>query len=392
MNTLALRRPYPGIPNLPMAIWMLIGAVAAAFAGGLEASRLIAVFNDGWGRALGDFALILLPSFILAAALSRRPASGASGAATAIGPVAAAGMVCPDTAYAALSPIARGRGLALALGAYPGFKLLFPAGPLLVATGLGIDGLKAFGFGILLCVPVWGAGLLWSRRYRPDEEPVATAATDDQRSGSLLRGLVPFAILVGLIIAGVAFDFANWPIIDFLTRPPGALAVAACLALTEHPAAVRRECLDSGIRRTGSLLFLIGAASALGAVLVTVVPVERLVTVASGTTGLLTVIGLTALFKIIQGSSMATFAAVTPLVAPFLAAGGISPTATVLAVCVGSLIAVLPNDSYYWLVRKDALAAAPEHEALLALTGGTILQGIVGAVCLLLLFASGWLA
>jgi GntP family gluconate:H+ symporter len=371
------------LPDLPIAVWMLLGALVVAIAGGLEAPRILSVFNTGWGRSLGDFALILLPSFILASALSRHTATGAAAAATAMGPVAAAGMVCPDTAYAALAPIARGRRLQLAFGGYSGFKLLFPAGPLLVATGLGIDGMKALGFGALLCLPVWATGLLWARRLSPPEPdgPTPHTAVPDSPAGSF----APFAVLVGLILMGMTFDLGPWPIVDFLTRPPGALASAALLALTGLPAEQRRECLDTGIRRTGSLLFLIGAASALGAVLVVVVPIADPVRVASGVTGLLTIVGLPAMFKLVQGSSMATFAAVTPLVAPFLATGDLPPDAMVLAVCVGSLIAVLPNDSFYWLVRQDAFASRTEREALIAIAGGTVLQGLVGIAGLILL-------
>lgn len=377
------------IPDLPIAVWMLIAAVVIAIAGGLEAPRILSVFNTGWGSSLGNFALILLPSFILAAALSRRTAAGAAASAAAMGPVAAAGMVCPDTAYAALAPISRGRKLQLALGAYPGFKLLFPAGPLLVATGLGVDGMKALGFGVLLCLPVWGAGLLWARRFSSEDSTTSTA--DSVQPGSRTGGLAPFVVLIGLIVTGIGLDLESWPIADFLTRPPGALAIAAVLALTGLPETERRDCLDTGVRRAGGLLFLIGAASALGAVLVSVMPIGALVAVTTGLAGLLTVVCLTALFKLVQGSSMATFAAVTPLIAPFLAAGNLSPDAMVLAVCVGSLVAVLPNDSYYWLVRQDAFASRPESEALIAITVGTVLQGLVGISGLVLLHSLGML-
>ncbi|HJP20794.1 MAG TPA: hypothetical protein QF861_04455, partial [Alphaproteobacteria bacterium] len=59
------------IPSWPLVIWMIAAALALALAGGLGAPEMIRVFNAGWGRALGEFALILLPSFTLAAALAR---------------------------------------------------------------------------------------------------------------------------------------------------------------------------------------------------------------------------------------------------------------------------------------------------------------------------------
>jgi GntP family gluconate:H+ symporter len=102
----------------------------------------VSAFNTGFGRALGEFALILLPSFTLAAALSRQNiASNVAGRTVALAsPVAGAGMICPDTAYAALSPAAGRYKMDTAFGAYAGFKLLYPAGPLIVAAGLGVTG------------------------------------------------------------------------------------------------------------------------------------------------------------------------------------------------------------------------------------------------------------
>ena len=126
------------LPDIPLVIWMVILAIGMGFYSGLSAPELIREFNTGFGSALGEFALILLPSFTLAAALSCQSATPAKGLAATMSPIAGAGMVCPDTAYAALSPIAGRQKLDVAFGSYAGFKLLFPAGPLIVATGLGV--------------------------------------------------------------------------------------------------------------------------------------------------------------------------------------------------------------------------------------------------------------
>ena len=151
------------VPDLPFVAWMVLATLALGLAGGMEADALIGTFNSGFGRALGEFALILLPSFALAAALTRTDAaSGGAGAARTAAlasPVAGAGMICPDTAYAALAPAAGHRKLDVAFGAYAGFKLLYPAGPLIVATGLGTVALAEEGatlalLGVALALPV----------------------------------------------------------------------------------------------------------------------------------------------------------------------------------------------------------------------------------------------
>ena len=58
---------------------------------------------------------------------------------------------------------------------------------------------------------------------------------------------------------------------------------------------------------------------------------------------------------------------------------------SVMAICLGSLIAILPNDSFYWLVRQDAMAGQPEPVAISTLAAGSVLQALTGLGVLLLL-------
>ncbi|WP_424971766.1 hypothetical protein [Dinoroseobacter sp. S76] len=377
------------LPDLPIVVWMVLITLSLGLAGGLSAGELIGTYNDGFGRALGEFALILLPSFVLAAALAEAQIAspGAGRVAALAAPVAGAGMICPDTAYAALSPAAGRAKLDMAFGAYAGFKLLYPAGPLLVATGLGVMGEDGPGtalalYGAALLLPVWAVGVLWGRLLGRTPPRPADTAQHPQRE--ILRAFAPFGLLAALLIAGAARGPTGQGAVDFLLQPKGALLAAASLALIQTAPGQRRACWDSAVRRTGALLLVIGAASALGAVLTRLVPLGAHVPTQSD---LLTLIGLfllTVAFKLIQGSSMATFAAVAPVAAPIVSAAGISPTAAVFAICLGSFIAILPNDSYYWLVRRDALAAEPrDTSAIWILAGGSILQACTGMALVL---------
>lgn len=190
-------------------------------------------------------------------------------------------------------------------------------------------------------------------------------------------------------MTGFVASLGPWPLFDFLTQPAGALFAAASVALAGLPAEARGECIDSAIRRTAGLLFLIGAASALGRVLVEVSGVGHGVHVSAGLSGLLHVFLLASTFKLIQGSSLATFAAVAAFVAPFTNAGALSATGAVMAVCGSSIIAILPNDSFYWLVRQDALRDQSEHTAMFAIIGGSLLHGLVALATLMVLWALG---
>jgi len=381
----ALRDALGG--GIPLPLGMILLALALAMAGGIGAPAVVKTFSLGFGRSLGEFALILIPSFVLAACLARFPAGGVERLAALTAPFAAAGMACPDTGYAALSTVAGRRKLSTALGAYAGFKLLVPAGPLIVATGLGVQDARLFVIGLVLLLPVWAAGEVWVRaRTAPAPATPGKRAVD----GSMRAVLIPFLVMAGLLGLGVAVDLSGSAVLDFLTRPKGALFVAALWALAGVPAAQRRECLDSAIRRTGSLLLLIGAASALGAILVATVPIHTLIGGTPGPQAALVVLFAAAmLFKTMQGSSMATFAAVTPIAAPLVAASGVDPLAAVFAICLGSFIGILPNDSYYWLVRRNALAETGEGAAIVTLTGGAAIQAGVGFLALWLLTVSG---
>jgi GntP family gluconate:H+ symporter len=379
------------VPDLPMVIWMVLLTIVLGLSAGMGADEVVSAFNTGFGRALGEFALILLPSFTLAAALSRQNiASNVAGRTVALAsPVAGAGMICPDTAYAALSPAAGRYKMDTAFGAYAGFKLLYPAGPLIVGAGLGVTGVGGIEpailllCGVLLTLPVWAAGVIWGRfATRGNEVQDETENAAD--NGRLLRAFAPFLVMAALLVAGGVVGKTGIGALDFLLLPKGALITAATLALLQTATVERRDCLDSAVRRTGSLLLVIGAASAFGAVLTGLVALDRLVPQGDGVLTLIALFALTVLFKLAQGSSMATFAAIAPVAAPIVLASGVNEIAAVFAICLGSFIAILPNDSYYWLVRRDALASEQsEGRAIGILTGGAVVQALVGMVVLL---------
>ena len=213
---------------------MILAALAIGLVGRLDASTLVASFNSGYGAALGEFALILIPSFVLAACLSHRSAGSAAGAATVASPFMAAGMICPDTSYAALAPVAGHRKLSVALAGYAGFKLLFPAGPLIVATGLGVDSPYLFVVGLILLGPAWLFSELWVR-YRTRLRAVSFVE-QGIATGSMVRALMPFGGMALLLVIGSVADLSAWSFLDFVTQPKGALAVAATAALLDTEA------------------------------------------------------------------------------------------------------------------------------------------------------------
>lgn len=118
--------------------------------------------------------------------------------------------------------------------------------------------------------------------------------------------------------------------------------------------------------------------------LTSLVSQDRLVSQGSGVLTLIALFSLTVLFKLAQGSSMATFAAIGPVAAPIVLASGVNVIAAVFAICLGSFIAILPNDGFYWLVRRDALEQEQsEGRIIRILSCGAVAQAFVGMAFLL---------
>ena len=364
-------------PDLPILIWMILITLFIGIFAGFDAKQIISTFNSGWGYAAGEFALILLPSFILAAAIRKQQIIIPEAVSVSLAPVVSAGMICPDTAYAALSPMVRKHQISLAFGAYAGFKLLFPAGPLVIATSLGVTDSVIWLYSLGVFVPVWIVGLVYARII---ETNFVSNALDSAplASSNVLATLSPFVLLVILLAVGAGFDLSRNSLADFFTNPKGALLVSAAIALLMVPHHQRRACVDSGVRWTGSLLLIIGAASAFSAFVTVVIPIEDIFGPQSGILTLGSLFAMTAVFKLLQGSSMSTFAAAGPVAVPIVAASNLSPILAVLAVCLGSFVAILPNDSFYWLIRRSALAEESELRAMMILGVGSVLQAFIG--------------
>jgi gluconate:H+ symporter, GntP family len=385
------KRTHVPIVPFPLSVWMFLAAVGVAIAAGYSSSEVITLVNQGYGRALGDFALLLLPSFLIAGALSRRQIGGTGKVVAGLSPLVGAGMVCPDTAYATLAPISGRYRLRTAVGAYAGFKLLLPAGPLIVGTGLGLAMSGAFLWGVLLLPVVWGAGLLAlavldrSGPTGAETRPISPPSREVN-----WVALSPFLLLAVLLVLGAATPLGRMPVVDFFLNPRGALLTAAFLAIALTHMEDRKDMIQAAVRRTAGLLFVIGAASAFGVVVTTVVPVASYWPDHAGpVAALVTLFSGAAFFKLLQGSSMATFAAVTAVAGPLVVASGLSPVAAVYAICLGTVVAVTPNDSFYWLVRSDALAQETEARSVAILAGSTLLQGLAGFLALLGLLLAG---
>ena len=83
-------------------------------------------------------------------------------------------------------------------GAYAGFKLLVPAGPAIVGTGLGGFDARLAVAAVPVFFAAWITGLLFARRF--ETAPMNGAA--DARGWLSARVLAPLAIIIGLLVLG----------------------------------------------------------------------------------------------------------------------------------------------------------------------------------------------
>jgi len=196
--------------------------------------------------------------------MGRGGAAGAGWLSMALSPLAGAGLVCPDTSYAVLSPFAGRHRLGVAAGSYAGFKLLVPAGPLLVGSGLGAAvGSPRFlllGLGLLAPTAAAGLGLLWPRA-RVGAPP---AGPEDPRPGRGFSRFLPLGCLAALLGARSVPALAACPLLGFFSSPAGAMLATGLATGALLEATARRACLGAAVERAAPLLLVIGAASALG--------------------------------------------------------------------------------------------------------------------------------
>ena len=375
--------------RLPLPVTMLLAVLALGIGGGMDTPTLLRSLDTGFGGSLGTYALILIPSFTLAAALAGTGEAAVSGRAAALlAPFAGAAMICPDTAYAALGPMAGRRRLSVLFGAYAGFKLLVPAGPAIVATALGSlsSGLAAAAVPVFLAA--WIVGLAYARCF----EPSGGMEQHDGATGLPGRVMAPLAVLAGLLALGFLLR-GRWALpalLEFVLDPKGALLAAATLALWPLSGPERGRAIESGMRRTGPLLLTIGAASAFGTMLTAVLPVARWAEILVSTGLVLPALFVfTASFKLAKGSSMATFAGTSGIVAALLPGLGVSPTMATLAMCAGAFVTIAPNDSLCWLALQNALPDRDGAAITRVLAGGAVLQGLAALVVVLGLAAAG---
>jgi GntP family gluconate:H+ symporter len=370
--------------SFPLPVAMLLGAILIPLISGSSSSEVFQSLSKGFGNNLGYFAIVILSAFFIAGWISTQGSASFGKLSISLSPLLGAGMVCPDTAYASQRKY-------IAIGCYSGFKLLMPAGPLIIGIGLGANthDPKFLYLGLVLTLVTWCTGTLWTYWITRGDFLLSKSTDPIAPRESAIKIILPLLLFFGLLITGYIFPNNQQTLIAFFTTPAGALiATSLLIAIICKPGEVQ-DLTSKAMRRTSSLLFTIGCASALGQALGMVLPKDQIQQAFSSSGGITHIlIGaflLSAIFKTLNGSSLATFAAIPPVLSPLLASSGVDLMSVTFAVCLGSFVAILPNDSYYWLVKSDAFAEYSTGSYMRLITAGSILQALIGLTVLLLI-------
>ncbi len=374
-------------------IAMFTIAVTLGLASGIPVTEMPNIIITGFSSVMGYITIIIVSATIIGELMEKTGATivisksllgivGRSRSPIAVGLagfIVSIPVICCDTAFLVLSPLARalskGSGyslklysLALAAGSLAGFKLIFPSGPLFPATIFGADVMKVLLLGTIALVPVLAVGLFFSYRFGGASEG---AEAKDQvsfeelaQSYGKLPGLAQsFSVLlvpIILIVLRSIFDGLlplSAPvraIFDLVGHPVLALPIGIGLALLLTIGKPRDEVntwISSGVQRAASILVIVGAAGVFGTVLQQTGIGSFLGASISGygVPGVLVVFLIAALIKTGQGSSTVALVTAPAIILPLLPSLGISAALAAIAVSAGTLVCINVNDSFFWV-------------------------------------------
>ena len=411
-----------------------IVATAFGFAVGFSTGFVGKTFGTGFTQAIYAPGLVIVAAGFIAALadssgaaerLARKIARwrwlGSSPLAALAGLVAGAA-ASPTAAFALLTPLfrvfgdtqPRRRGAAVTVGlsisASHGLYVFTPV-PVAAASILGAGWGRVALFGVPVALLTVGAGAAWARWVvrpnTPSSSSGAHAASSPAGRGSAVMLFLAVAIPLLMLIFQSLGDIPSEPLgsgpkremVLATGRPLILLLVALGIMVIGHLRLSAKLFTDSGwtarvFAQVAGVLLAVGAAGGLQRLCqetgMAELLGERMLGLQVGGVGALLVpFVVAAVVKTLQGSSLV--AAITaagmlqPMLAPLGLAGANATALAALAVGAGAMTASHVNDDYFWLVTLDA--GLTTWRGFVAITLGTLLQGLVAVAALIVLAA-----
>ncbi|MEC3966900.1 GntP family permease [Flagellimonas halotolerans] len=409
---------------------LTIAAVASGFLLGITPKNIMSNMAEGFGKTLSGIGLVIAFGTVIGVYLEKTGSTQvlANSILKVIGlkrsPLAMnlAGFVISipvycDSGYIILSSlnkaISKKTGIpalvfaiALATGLYSAHVFVPPTpGPLAAAAILDADLGMVLIFGLLVAIPVSVSGYFWARFIGRSLKEDETAHLYEEKEAiqstvKPFQAFLPLLVPIILIAMKSIVDYPTHPlgegwlfrVFDFFGNPVIALLIGVffAFALSRNvPSEEKKEWVPEAFKQAGAIVLITGTGGAFGAILRTM-DIASIINLESSTGigGLLIAFVIAAVLKTAQGSSTVAIITTSAIIAPLLETFGLvsitDKALAVLAIGAGAMTVSHINDSYFWVVSQ--FSNMNVKTALRGHTMGTLLQGTVGILMILLLY------
>ena len=410
---------------------LTIAAVASGFLLGLAPQQIMTTMAEGFGNTLSGIGLVIAFGTVIGIYLEKTGSTQvlANSILKVIGlkrsPLAInlAGFVISipvycDSGYIILSSlnkaISKKTGIpalvfaiALATGLYSAHVFVPPTpGPLAAAAILEADLGMVLIFGLLVAIPVSISGYFWARFIGKSLQEDDSTKTMEQKEEVLAtvkpyQAFLPLLVPIVLIAMKSIVDYPTHPLgegwlfqmFNFLGSPVIALLIGVFFAFAlgrKVPQEDKKGWVPEAFMQAGAIVLITGAGGAFGAILRTM-DIASIINLESstGVGGLLIAFVIAAVLKTAQGSSTVAIITTSAIIAPLLETFGLisitDKALAVLAVGAGAMTVSHINDSYFWVVSQ--FSHMKVKTALKGHTLGTLVQGTIGLLVILFLYA-----
>ena len=372
---------------------LLIASLVVGFGVQLSLPQIISAVKEGFGGIMRSLGLIIILGTTLGVVLEKNGSTGVMAnyilkkignrypalAMSITGFIVGLPVFC-DSGFIVLSglnvSLARKTGtriiimaISMATGLYAVHCLIPPHPGAAAAAGIiGVSIGKLILLGIGIAIPAMIVGYLYAgyagRKYPLSEMNEEETNTQIQALlPSNIQAFLPVIVPVLLIAISsfISTDQKNgWHILAYFGEPVVALSIAVVLALTANKSWEGKkinEWLQDAVEKAGSILVIIGAGGAFGAVLAAtnigkhfseVLPLASM--------GILFPFLLTSVLKTAQGSSTVAIITAATIVQPLLPSLGFETDnqklICVLSMGAGSMMISHANDAYFWVIAK----------------------------------------
>lgn len=410
---------------------LTIAAIASGFFLGMAPKSIMSTMVEGFGNTLSGIGLVIAFGTVIGIYLERTGSTqvlansilGIIGlkrsplAMNLAGFVISIPVYC-DSGYIILSSlnkaISKKTGIpvlvfaiALATGLYSAHVFVPPTpGPLAAAAILDADLGMVLIFGLLVAIPVSISGYFWARfigKSLQEDETLETAETKKEVPSTVkpFQAFLPLLLPIILIALKSVADYPTHPLGDgwafsvlgFLGSPVIALLIGVFFAFAlgrKVPSEEKKDWVPEAFKQAGAIVLITGAGGAFGAILRTM-DIASIINLESstGVGGLLIAFAISAVLKTAQGSSTVAIITTSAIIAPLLETFGLvsitDKALAVLAIGAGAMTVSHINDSYFWVVSQ--FSNMKVKTALRGHTLGTLVQGFVGILMILMIYA-----